>query len=102
MVYHLRNRHKDWSITRLISLFMHRRPRTVFRGCKSQFKNAGFGQNKNVGFPTFLFCLFPTLLFYPLHGGKGRRDFDSPYQCINSQTVHIIRIAISKTVNYDI
>jgi len=25
------------------------------------------GQNKNVGFPTFLFCLFPTLLFYPLH-----------------------------------
>ena len=24
------------------------------------------GQNKNVGFPTFLFCLFPTLLFYPL------------------------------------
>ena len=94
MVYHLRNRHKDWSITRLISLFMHRRPRTVFRGCKSQFKNAGFGQNKNVG--------FPTLLFYPLHGGKGRRDFDSPYQCINSQTVHIIRIAVSKTVNYNI
>ena len=26
--------------------------------CKSQYKNAGFGQNKNVGFPTFLFCLF--------------------------------------------
>ena len=25
------------------------------------------GQNKNVGFPTFLYCLFPTLLFYPLH-----------------------------------
>ena len=25
--------------------------------CKSQYKNAGFGQNKNVGFPTFLFCL---------------------------------------------
>ena len=24
------------------------------------------GQNKNVGFPTFLYCLFPTLLFYPL------------------------------------
>ena len=66
MVYHLRNRHKDCVITCLISLFMHRRPRTVFRGCKSQFKNAGFGQNKNVGFPTFLFCLFPTLLFYPL------------------------------------
>lgn len=35
--------------------------------CKSQYKNAGFGQNKNVGFPTFLYCLFPTLLFYPLH-----------------------------------
>ena len=26
--------------------------------CKSQYKNAGFGQNKNVVFPTFLFCLF--------------------------------------------
>ena len=25
------------------------------------------GQNKNVGFPTYLFCLFPTFLFYPLH-----------------------------------
>lgn len=24
------------------------------------------GQNKNVGFPTYLFCLFPTFLFYPL------------------------------------
>lgn len=28
------------------------------RGCKSQYKNVGFGLNKNVGKPTFLFSLF--------------------------------------------
>ena len=26
--------------------------------CKSQYKNVGLGQYKNVGFPTFLYCLF--------------------------------------------
>lgn len=26
--------------------------------CKSQCKNVGLGQYKNVGFPTFLYCLF--------------------------------------------
>ena len=33
------------------------------------------GQNKNVGFPTFLYCLFPTLLFYPLQGFTYRSPF---------------------------
>ena len=28
------------------------------RDCKSQYKNVGLGQYKNVGFPTFLYCLF--------------------------------------------
>ena len=27
-------------------------------GCKSQYKNVGLGQYKNVGFPTSLYCLF--------------------------------------------
>ena len=26
--------------------------------CKSQYKNVGLGQYKNVGFPTSLYCLF--------------------------------------------
>ena len=26
--------------------------------CKSQYKNVGLGQYKNVGFPTLLYCLF--------------------------------------------
>ena len=45
--------------------------------CKSQYNNAGFGQNKNVGFPTFLYCLFPTLLFYPLQQAVATLVFDS-------------------------
>ena len=28
------------------------------KDCKSQYKNVGLGQYKNVGFPTFLYCLF--------------------------------------------
>ena len=40
------------------------------------------GQNKNVGFPTFLYCLFPTLLFYPLH--KVQRDLYSAFLLRNS------------------
>ena len=28
------------------------------KGCKSQYKNVGLGQYKNVGFPTLLYCLF--------------------------------------------
>ena len=34
------------------------------------------GQNKNVGFPTFLYCLFPTLLFYPLQSGHACKNKD--------------------------
>ena len=30
----------------------------VLQNCKSQYKNVGLGQYKNVGFPTFLYCLF--------------------------------------------
>ena len=39
------------------------------------------GQNKNVGFPTFLYCLFPTLLFYPLQaiGTEAARHRYSVY-----------------------
>ena len=29
---------------------------------KSQYKNVGLGQNKHVGLPTFLFCLFTRFL----------------------------------------
>lgn len=29
-----------------------------FHKCKSQYKNVGLGQYKNVGFPTLLYCLF--------------------------------------------
>ena len=29
-----------------------------YKDCKSQYKNVGLGQYKNVGFPTFLYCLF--------------------------------------------
>lgn len=29
-----------------------------FTDCKSQYKNVGLGQYKNVGFPTLLYCLF--------------------------------------------
>lgn len=31
---------------------------TVHDNCKSQYKNVGLGQYKNVGFPTLLYCLF--------------------------------------------
>ena len=31
---------------------------TAMLHCKSQYKNVGLGQYKNVGFPTFLYCLF--------------------------------------------
>lgn len=31
---------------------------SVLHYCKSQYKNVGLGQYKNVGFPTFLYCLF--------------------------------------------
>ena len=31
---------------------------TTVSNCKSQYKNVGLGQYKNVGFPTFLYCLF--------------------------------------------
>lgn len=30
----------------------------IYRNCKSQYKNVGLGQYKNVGFPTLLYCLF--------------------------------------------
>ena len=30
----------------------------IKRSCKSQYKNVGLGQYKNVGFPTLLYCLF--------------------------------------------
>ena len=30
----------------------------VITDCKSQYKNVGLGQYKNVGFPTLLYCLF--------------------------------------------
>ena len=32
--------------------------------CKSQYKNVGLGQYKNVGFPTFLYCLFSLHLLW--------------------------------------
>ena len=32
--------------------------RKDYQMCKSQYKNVGLGQYKNVGFPTFLYCLF--------------------------------------------
>ena len=32
--------------------------RKLYKYCKSQYKNVGLGQYKNVGFPTFLYCLF--------------------------------------------
>ena len=33
-------------------------PQLLLEECKSQYKNVGLGQYKNVGFPTFLYCLF--------------------------------------------
>ena len=38
----------------------------------------------------------------PFYGEKGRRGFDRLCQCINSQTVCLSCIAISKTMNYNI
>ena len=40
------------------------------------------GQNKNVGFPTFLYCLFPTLLFYPLHTGQETAELKASLEAI--------------------
>ena len=37
----------------------------------------------------------------PFYGEKGRRGFDRLCQCINSQTVCLSCIAISKTMNFN-
>ena len=37
---------------------IYARVSTKNQKCKSQYKNVGLGQYKNVGFPTFLYCLF--------------------------------------------
>ena len=38
-------------------LYHMRNDPSIFN-CKSQYKNVGLGQYKNVGFPTLLYCLF--------------------------------------------
>ena len=51
----------DTSTEKNITQFYHVMILTIFFiviNCKSQYKNVGLGQYKNVGFPTFLYCLF--------------------------------------------
>ena len=38
-----------------------------FRGCKCQYKNVGFLENKSVGFPTSLFSIFLVIFRHILH-----------------------------------
>ena len=58
MTLQLKSVFKDllWNY-REILLSIGTKPVSIDR-CKSQYKNVGLGQYKNVGFPTFLYCLF--------------------------------------------